>query len=292
MDQIEIMNALRAPIDKYPREAVQAAMDQKDDIVSPLLDELKQALEDPEQYIERTYSSFAIIHVIVLLGYHRVHEAQALIAALLRLPGEMPTELFGDALFEIVPQVLWQTAAGDTAEILELIRNREINEYCRTSAIAALMFGVADKTVPRNEAVTFLNGLFTKDEAEPDEATVWSEVAWSLSDLWPGDSMDVLRKAYDEELIDPAFISMEDIDNDFQKGKEAMMSAFEERRLRDLAKSPHDELSRWSCFNTSPSPVTPSFRDISVSNEKNRAAAKKKRKQARTSRRKGRAKKK
>jgi hypothetical protein len=161
MDQIEIMNAIRAPIDKYPREAIQAAMDQKDDVVSPLLDELKQALEDPEQYIERTYSSFTIIHVIVLLGYHRVHEAQALIAALLRLPGEMPNELFGDALFEIVPQILWQTAAGHTAEIAKLIRNKEINEYCRTSAIAALMFGVADKTVPKNEAVTLWKTLIT-----------------------------------------------------------------------------------------------------------------------------------
>jgi len=69
----------------------------------------------------------------------------------------------------------------------------------------------------------------------------------------------------------------------------ARMAEFERRTLRDLEKTPHEDLRRWACFN--PVPVRMFFVDARAEAKKKRlAAAEKKRRQARARKQKQRAK--
>ncbi len=291
MEPEKIIELLSAPTSRYPKDAVQAAMDQRDDIVPLLLLELERAREDPEAYLDERAGLFLPIFVLILLGYHRVPEAHALIVDLVSLPEEMPFDLFGDVITELLPKVLWQTCSGDASHIIRLIRNREANEYCRSSAICALEFGVAEKRLSREEVVELLQGLFTDTDAAVPGSVVWSSAASTLADLWPGDSMEILQKGYDDGLIEPGSINMSDILRYLEPNKETILANSKRVWMRALQRTPHENLSGWAFFKTSSKNVL--LRDNeSYKQEKIRAAAKKKRKQARESRKKGRIKKK
>ena len=102
--------------------------------------------------------------------------------------------------------------------------------------------------------------------------------------------MDVLQKAFDDELIEPFFINMENIEFYLEEGKETRLATFELNALNDLDRTPHDDLHWWACFNPRRS-QGPLFDEVRVKKQK-RSAAKKKRKQVKAARKKARSRKK
>lgn len=290
MNTNEIIEALDSPARVYQREAVQAAMDQKDEVVPLLLAHLEQVLLNPEKYVPPEYESNLPLYAVYLLSHHRVREVHPLLIKLMSLPEEMPFDLFSDAIHEGFPIALWKTCGGDPSEIIRLVENRKANEYCRASAIHALSYGIAEKVLPRKKVVEFLQGLFTGEESTPDEPMIWNTATLSLARLWPGESIHVLEKAFDDELVDPFFIGMEDVEHYLEEGKEARLAAFERESLKELARTPHEEMSWWARFNPSQNQGY-SFDDGSHAPKRKRSADKKKRKQAREARKKGRSRK-
>ena len=291
-----IMEALDRPEDEYPREAVQAAMEYRDDVVPLLLDLLERVLRAPEEFTYPDYESLLPVYAVYLLSHHRVPQAHRLLIGLASLPGQMPLDLFDDVVHEGFPVALWKTSGGDPARIKELIRLRDANEYCRAAAIRALTLGVAEGSLEREEVVAFLQGLFTGDEASPGESMVWNAAASALARLWPGESMEVLRRALEGRLIDPGFISMESIERRLEEGLEARMAAFTRRAQEDLQRTPHEELSHWACFNPDGFGDFPAelerelLAERRASDKKKRSKQKRKRKQARAARKKSRGK--
>ena len=120
---------------------------------------------------------------------------------------------------------------------------------------------------------------------------IWNAATSTLARLWPGESIHVLEKAFEDELVEPFFIGMEDVEHYLEEGKEPRLAAFERGALRELARTPHEEMSWWACFNPSQNQGY-SFDDGSHTQNRKRSAAKKKRKQARAARKKGRPRKK
>ena len=297
MNAKEIIQALDGPADVYQRQAVQAAMDQKDEVVPLLLEHLEQVLLKPETFCPDEYESSLPLYAVVLLNHHRVVEAHRLFVALASLPGEMPFDLFGDVIHHGFPEALWKTCGGDPADIIRLVENREANEYCRSSAIRALTYGVADGGLSRKDVVEFLRGLFTGDEASPDEPMVYNGAASALADLWPGEAMDVLRRAFDKGLVERFFVGIDYIEDSLEAGKEAQLTSLERRVRQELDQTPHEALESWACFNPYPArskhdaggSTAASPREKSHPSRRPKRAAKKKRKQARAARKKSRA---
>jgi len=286
MDALEIIKALDGPLKEYPDDAVQAAVDQKDDVVPLLLEHLEQVLLDPEKYADPEYDSFLHMYAVCLLGHHRVREAHKVLIRLLSLPGELSDEIFGDLVNDGFPAALWKTCGGDTSDIKKLIQNRDADEYCRSSGVTALTYGVAEKVLERDDVVKYLQGLFTGEESTPDRPLVWNTAALALTELWPGDSMDVLNKAYDDDLIELFYISMNDIEAYLEEGREARLASFEKKALEKLSEPIHEQMEWWADFE---SPVfDSSFNDDTPVINPGKARDRKKQKQARKARRKAR----
>jgi hypothetical protein len=299
MEPVEILQALDGSHDVYQREAVQAAMERRDEVVPLLLSHLEQVLDEPERFSDSGYESNLALYAVVLLSHHRVREANRLLVDLASLPGKTPFDLFGDLIHEGFPVALWKTCGGDPAHIIRLVRDRRANEYCRISAIDALTYGVADRGLPRQEVVEVLQGLFTGDDVSREEYTVLSGAAAGLARIWPGESMDILRGAFEKELIDPFYIDLSFINDRLDEGKEARLAATERAARKWLDRTPHESLEWWACFN----PDRPVFRGMpgpgsgphggaSLGKTRRKSAeVRKKRKRARAERRKQRGKK-
>jgi len=292
MNAREILEALNGPADVYQREAVQAAMDHPDEVVPFLLEHLEEVAREPDRFAAEDYDSQLPAYAVVLLSHHKVREAHRLFVDLLSLPDETPFDIFGDLVHEHFPAALWKTCDGNVTEIKKLIENAEANGFCRTSAIRALTFGVATGGLVREEVVEYLKGLFRLEEPSWSDGMVWNAAASALSRLWPGESMEVIRQALDEELIDPGYIGPASLKRALEEGKEARLDALRQRSQKELAEDPHQAMEWWACFNPERFDGmggllgAPGHGGRRTGLQKN--AAKRKRQQARAARKKGR----
>ena len=291
MDADKIVEALNGPADVYQREAVQAAMDHPDDVVPLLLEHLEEVLKEPERFVATDETSQLPVYAVVLLAHHQVLAANRLFVDLLSLPDETPFDLFGDLVNESFPIALWKTCGGDVTAIKQLAENSEANGYCRSSAIRSLSYGVAEGVLSREEIVKYIQSLFQLEEPPWSDGMVWNTAASALSRLWPGESMEVLRKAIDDGLVSPGYIGIRSIEAALEEGKEARLATLQQRSSKDLGEDPHEAMEWWACFQPERyrggGGLGALLQEPRQKRQK-KAGAKRKRKQARAARKKGR----
>ncbi len=294
----EILDSFKIYDGIYKREQIDAAIMLKQLIIPYLIKILENVLADPEKYAEDE-KLYDHIYAVMLLGHFKEPSAHKIIIDIFSLPDDMPGKLFGDITTSDLPVILLNTCDGSIEFIQSMILNRKANDYCRVSACQALAYAVVEGYVSREKVVAFFKTLFTGQEAD-EISDFWGFLSGYVCDLYPEESMDVIRQAYDNELIMPGLISYTAFENALKLGKdkclEKLIMDLERDRLDDI----HARISGWACFNKETKPVSSSdvmdnglFSDYShhgstksqMNKKKNK---KKKRKQAKASKKKNR----
>ena len=188
-----------------------------------------------------------------LLTEFGAREAWPALLTAMRLPGELPFDLFGDIVHEIWRRTVRTLANDRIDEVLALIRDREVNEYVRWSAVGGLTEMVAWELRPRDEVVGWLRMLFLEAVAA-DDLTLSAGIVCDLCDLWPGEAMDDIRSAFDRNLVDDAIINWNDVEGYYAAGLETAMKQLIEKR--SAVTDTVAELGRWASF-TEPKPTSP-----------------------------------
>jgi len=286
----EILKAFEVFDGVYKRAEVDAALELQEEITPHLIGVLEQVLSDPAAYAE-SQDYYAHIYALILLGHFKEQRAHRPIIELFSLPPDLPHQLCGDLVTEDLPIIMLKTCGGSMDKIKSLILNKAADEYCRSSAMRAMVFAVVDGIMSREDVLALFGSLFTGNEAPLDSA-FWSLLAHSMCNLCPEEMMGVLEKAYQDELISPWFIGIEDFERTLSAGKE---EAFEQVKAEMQRRSPedvHGYMSGWACFRPKEE-----FLNSSVSSReeqkrkfsKNQKAQKRKRrKRERVSRKRGR----
>jgi hypothetical protein len=127
---------------------------------------------------------------------------------------------------ETLPTVLYRSCNGSIVAIKDLVVNREIDQYVRCAAMEALSYVVAFDPTRRDEVVQFLQGLFTGEEADR-ESYFWGNLAATLCDLHPGESMGIIRKAFADNIVLTSFISLGNVEVANELSREASMESLQ-----------------------------------------------------------------
>lgn len=159
MDVEAIVAKLEARDGKFPREALESAVANRDETVPKLLQILEQANEDPHALVNQP-ENMAHIFALYLLAQFREKRAYPLIAELFSLPGEMCFDLTGDVVTEDLSRILASVSCGDDRLIKGLVENESVNEYVRNSAVRALVTLVACGEKTRDEVADYFRSLF------------------------------------------------------------------------------------------------------------------------------------
>ena len=117
-------------------------------------------------------------------------------------------------------------------------------------------------------------------------------MAWCLAsnDLYPEELYTDIKHAYDEELIEPGFIGLDDVDKTLKRGKERVLDELHHNQRYSLITDTITEMDWWACFHPeghavpNVNPIAPS----SVKHTQHKAKDKRKRKLARAARRRNR----
>ncbi len=243
----DILEAFRTFDGIYKREHIDAAIMRKQEITPRLMEILENVLADPEKYAEDEML-YDHIYAVMLLGHFKEPKAHKVIVDLFSLPGDTPDQLFGDICTSDLPVVLLNTCGGAVEPIQSMILNREADDYCRVSACQALAYAVVEGYVSREQAVAFFNTLFTGEEAD-EISDFWGLIADNVCDLYPDESMDVIKKAYEDDLIMPGIIPYSAFEEALVIGKDKCLEKVKRDLERDRLDDIHARMSWWSCFN-------------------------------------------
>jgi len=294
----DILAAFRIFDGIYKRKQIDAAIMQKQEITPHLIEILENVLADPQKYAEDEML-YDHIYAVMLLGHFKEPNAHKVIIDLFSLPGDMPDQLFGDICTTNLPVILLNTCGGAVESIQSMILNREADEYCRASAFQALAYAVLEGCVPREKALVFFNSLFTGEEADK-ASDFWGFLAMTIYDLYPAESMEVIRQAYKDELISPGMIELSHFKKAISLGKDKCIEKLKRDLARDSLDDIHAGMSWWSCFNEKSKTASssggmsnalfPGYSEHDATKVKNddKKSKKKKRKQAKASKKKNR----
>jgi hypothetical protein len=284
----QILAALEPYDGVYQRRAVDEAIALKEEITPHLIEILEDAAVHPLDYINA--GSMAPTYAVMLLAHFRESRAHQALINLFSLPEATIDTLFGDLITEDLSMILYCTCGGSLEQIKGLVLNQNAYEYCRTAAAGAMVYAVAEGVASREEVLDFLGSLFSGAEAEPD-SVFWSSVASDIYDLYPEELMEVIKRAFEQNLIDPMFIDLDSFEQALQEGQEKTLARvraeIEDRSFDDL----HSRMSWWAMFDAVAEPYVPARAGLPAPQKprsQQKAQKKAKRKMAKASQKKNR----
>ena len=243
----EILAGIEIYDGKYKREQIEAALNQKEEIIPHLIAILEKVRDEPQNYTEDSdYQGH--VYAVMLLGHWRETKAHQVIIDLATLPAPLPHDLFEDIITEDLPTILLRTCGGSLEKIKELVTNKKAYDFCRGAAITAITYAVIEEITTREDALSFFGGLLAEDQAGED-STFYSQLACSICDLYPEELMDAVHAAYKQGLIDEFFVGIEEFQEALKDGKEKCLADLSERLSNRSLEDFHKSMEWWACFN-------------------------------------------
>ncbi len=230
----------------FPKAALVEIIARKDEMIPCLLDVLESCRTQPENYMDGrksmlpTYASYLLAQFGETRGYRPI-------IGLLNLGEKIVESLFGDSLTEDMGSVIAGVFDGDEGPLRGLIENRQANEFARASSglrayQSLLRAGRIDLA-----GVERYFGELMEHKLEREPSNVWDNVTGISGDLGFVSLLPLIRRAFEDDLCDPWFDSLESIETRITSGGSD-----------DWADScePIDDvvalMKDWACFNRIP----------------------------------------
>lgn len=277
VDEETETDAILAALDgagfRYPRSAIERAVVAREAITPRLLARLEDTLADPEAALARP-SRTGVPYAALLLAWFREPRAHRLFVGLFRLPGAQVDALFGQVTSSYVGGMLYATCAGDLTAIRAMVTDPGVFLWCRTQAARALTLAVADGTADRREVLVFLRDRVLAAAAPPaaaersDAAAGRSDAAGApggglatdpelldvvgqlMLDLWPDVAADELRAARNDGRLPEWVVDEGELEEILAEGEAAALERLRAELARQLPGDVHAYMERWAVDRT------------------------------------------
>jgi hypothetical protein len=201
---------------RYEQDAVEYALEHRNEITPKLIELLSftmrnaESLAEDEGYMGHLYGVF-------LLAHFREPLAHKVIVELFSLPKRICQSLFEDVITEKLPVILFRTCGGNSEEIKSMVQNPEIYEYCRASAVEALVLGVGAEIFDRQEILAFLASILKERHSEEFSA-LHDCTAAAIIQLYPAEYLELIQASYDDGYIDKSYVEPSEIEEAMESG--------------------------------------------------------------------------
>jgi len=233
----------------YKRAELEEAIDLREEITPHLISILEKVADDPEGYIAD--ESFGNIYASALLSHFREPRAHHSLIRAFSLNRTQINAIWGDISTETFPAMLLNTCGGSMADIQELVRNRDADEYVRASAMTAITFAVASGVISRRDALAFFATLFDRSLAEED-SYFWQGLIYAIEAIEGIELSKEVRALAADELVSygevaPWLLEGEQLDLFVSESEKELKNLKRELALR-VPKDIHGYCSWFGCF--------------------------------------------
>lgn len=210
----DILNHFDDPKGCFPKEALNAALEQQEAITPYLLSILKDTISNFEAVDDYQMD---YIFSLYILSKFREKEAFPYVLALASLPDEWPDELLGDCITEALARFIVSTFNDDLVAIKKLIENPNLNEWSRNAALKSLLGLVALDKLKRDELIDYIRTLFHSPFADDEDFV--THLVETASNIYPEELMEEINKAFEEDKIDTSIVDKAWINRMLAMGK-------------------------------------------------------------------------
>ena len=299
MELTEIITELEDYTGKFPRQALERAIEEREAITPVLLETLEEWKNNLEALIDMP-DYFLHIYAMYLLAQFREPKAYPLIIEFFSAPGEITLDVTGDLVTEDLARILANVSNGNIEPVKQLIENPQINEYVRSAALRSLVVLVAQEVIPRELVIEYFEELFTT-LLDQEPSFIWTNLVTNSARLYPLELKQYIDQAFESDLIELFFIRQEDVDYYLKLGQDATLEELRQDRHYSLIEDTISEMEWWACFKEEKPKITRTkplglgkleLFPEKKSNPKNKAKKRAKNKMQKQARRKNRSKKK
>lgn len=255
MEISQILKELECLDDGFPREALEAAIAQREAITSHLL----ALFEDPY----RLLGELAIradwmlpFYAFFLLAQFREQRAFAPIVAFFSIPGDAPTDYMGDFVTEDLGRVLASVSGGDVAPMKRLIEDPEVGEYVSGAGLDGLVTLMVEGALPREALVEYLRELLHQEVVRGSPFRCANVIAIA-TDIYPEELMPEIREAYALGLVEEHYIDLPWVEKVVGEGKDATLARLRRWNHYEYVRDTVSEIEWWACFQPELAPVVP-----------------------------------
>lgn len=234
---------------KFKQEAVEAAVARRDEIIPELLLVLEE-IADPELAagLDADGEYMAHLYAMFLLAQFRETRAYPLMVRIALLPSDLLESLFSDCITEYFGRVLASVCDGNLEGIQSIIENPDANEWVRGAALGSLVTLVSVGAKSREEIVSYFADLFRGKLTDKNDV-VWSELVAYSADLYAPELLGEIEKAYEQELVDPSFVGLDEVRGDIAEGEQRALDRLATDPNRRLIDDTIKEMQGWASFN-------------------------------------------
>lgn len=209
----EILSELENNTGKFPHQALERAIEEKEAITPFLLTSLSESKDNLEDLFNKP-DYLLHLYALFLLAQFKEALAYPLIIEFFSVPGDMSLNVTGDVVTEDLSRILASVSHGNIDPIKQLIENQEVNEYVKGAALRALIILVVQGIVSREEIVQYFKEFFSllfankssMNAAEEEPDYIWTELTINGSILAPKELQEYIERTFDEDLIEPFFL--------------------------------------------------------------------------------------
>ena len=237
----QIIDELRYLGETFPREAVEKAIERKDETIPLLLEVLDEVLEDHTMasadgdYMLHLYSMY-------LLAQFREKRAFPKILELISLPPDDVEFMLDDVITESLPSMLYSTYNGDLSQLERVIENPQIGLFVRGSVLDVLGKLYLDGELSHEYLVAYLRKLIAERTYDEETESVFNTFIQDVvEDCSLFDMIQDIRVLYDEKRIS---LMMTD-------GFEDFLACIHDEKHSSRVKYIDDtieEMHWWACF--------------------------------------------
>jgi hypothetical protein len=257
MDIEEIKARLTYNEGKFPKEALRAAVAQREAVTPVLLDALRAVAAEPQRALEEDSYSLHT-YAMYLLAQFREPAAYPALVELFSAPGELVFDLTGDVVTEDLPAILASVCGNELGPIKGMIEQPSVNPYVRSACLRSLTMLAAHGRVPREDVIAYLRTLFDGgvEAGDDDPELIWTSLVTAAVDLHATELSEAIDKAYAAQLVDEWFMAPKHVQQAFSQDREQALAEYRQRH--GLIEDTEAMLSTWHSFN----PARDSFRSV------------------------------
>jgi hypothetical protein len=246
MQMQAILSKLKRYDGTFPRQAVQAAIVNQEQITPELLDILEYVTANAEMLLDRP-NYMGHLYAMFLLAQFREERAYSRIVDFCSIDPEALGILLGDTLTEDLNRMLASVSNGDPEPMKSLIENNAINEYARSAALSGMVILVAQGGQSREDTLAYFQSLF-REKLPREDDFIWSALVSASTKLYPDLIYDDIKQAFADDLIESMYIHLDDVDEVLARDKDAVLEELKTHRHYSYIDDTIQEMAGWHCF--------------------------------------------
>jgi hypothetical protein len=245
MNPPEILQALAFFDGTFPRQALKAAIAQKDAITPLLLEEL-EGLRGKFRDVDDDY--FLYIYCFFLLAQFRETKAYPLIVDLMIEAGDEADNLLGEFITEDLPRVLASVYDGELGPLFRLIET-DGDEFVRGAGFQTLSILYLYEKISRQELLQAFETYLRRCLEAPTTFPIATGIILESISIHSTELKDLIDQVFDADLIDETFVSREEVEQEFTNRtlKQALQELRELKHYK-LVDDVIKEIEWWHCF--------------------------------------------